>query len=290
MSEEQKARIAANRKRALELKEEAEAEQARLQEKPKCEKCGSLEVHEQFLEAFMVAVCRECGKKDDNYALLNKGTAKEEYLLSDDTLNFLKHLTKNNPMKCGWAPMKLYLTKQVREASIKRWGDEEGLQKERDRRAEQKSQRDLEKLRETAVDLASGARTAVAAAASSDPTAAMGGGFELEGDEASGAIFGKMVAGIDQDMFDKKEGASPLSSKPRKKQKTTFATYNQAVVEQQDTSGMRLVAKADAKAGSKSKLVGAYGGGSGAGKKNKAKPKAGGNKALQAMINSIRGS
>ena len=71
LSEEQKARIAANRKRALELKEEAEAEQARLQEKPKCEICGSLEVHEQFLEAFMVAVCRECGRRTTT-TLLNK--------------------------------------------------------------------------------------------------------------------------------------------------------------------------------------------------------------------------
>ncbi len=287
LSEEQKARIAANKKRALELKEEAEVERTRLEEKPKCEKCGSLEVHGQYMEAFMIAVCKECGQKDDNYALLNKGTAKEEYLLSDDTLNFLKHLTKNNPMKCGWAPMKLYLTKQVREASMKRWGDEEGLQKEKEKRAEQKSQRDLDKLRATAADLASGTVTAVAAAASSDP-ASTRGGFELGGDEASGAIFTKMLHGLDKGIFEPKdigeeeeEGASPCNPR-KKKQKTSFATYNQAVVEQQDASGMKLIAKADAKGGvGKSKPVGA----------GAKKPKgAGGNKALQAMINSIRGS
>lgn len=284
LSEEQQARIAANKKRALELKEEASIEKQHLRQKledsPKCEKCSSMSIDPKYLEVFMVAVCRECGSKDDNYALLNKSNAKDEYLLSDDTMSFLKYFEKSNPMKAGWAPMKLYLTKQVREASMKRWGDEKALENEKNKRAKEKSKRDVLKLQETASSLAGGAGSSIPAAAR------CGGGFELEGDEASGVIFNKMVAGIDETVFGSTTNADDASPKPRKKQKLTFSTYNQAVVEQRDAKGLRLIAKADAKDSKK-------GGGAkciAKGDKAKKQSKGGGNKALQAMINSIRGS
>lgn len=308
LSEQQKARIAANRKRALELREEAERLKREREAGPKCEKCGSDEnIVQSYIDTFQVVVCVECGRKDEMYALINKTTAKEEYLVTDDTLNFLKHTTKNNPMKAGWAPMKLYLTKVVLEASMKRWGDKDALEDEKERRALQKTMREKEKVRDVAQSISSEVNT-VAAASGADPASkgAVLGGFEIEGDEKSGAIFNKMIEGIDETMKDSTKIHSPSSSKAgdsgttssaapekstKKKAKLAFQTYNQAVMDQQDEKGLRLLAKAESRGGGGKKCP------QGAGpaemsllsKKKRGGAKPAGANPLAAMIKSIRG-
>lgn len=307
LTEQQRARIEANRKRALELREENERIKKAKSELPKCEKCGTDEgIVQSYMDTFQIVVCNQCGRKDEMYQLINKTTAKEEYLVTDDTLNFLKYATKNNPMKAGWAPMKLYLTKLVHEASMKRWGDQDKLMDEKERRSLQKTLREKEKVKEVAQSISTDVNTVAKALSEADPAAVSKvlGGFEMEGDEQSGAIFNKMIDGIDETMKEatKKNSSSPskggdddtisASNKPKKKGKLTFQTYNQAVMDQQDEKGLRLLAKAESRGGG-----GKKGASVGATKidvpiattKKKKGSKATGPNPLAAMIKSIRG-
>lgn len=310
LTDQQRARIEANRKRALELREENERLKKAKLELPKCEKCGTDEgIVQSYMDTFEVVVCLQCGRKDEMYQLINKTTAKEEYLLTDDTLNFLKYTTKNNPMKAGWAPMKLYLTKLVHEASMKRWGDQDNLMDEKERRALQKTLREKEKVQDVAQSISSDVNTVAGALSEADPasTSKMLGGFEMEGDKQSGAIFNKMIVGIDETMKEsaKEKASSPspskgsdemaglTSDKSKKKGKITFQTYNQAVMDQQDEKGLRLLAKAESRGGGGKR--GAPGGINKvdvpivAANKKKKGSKGGGPNPLAAMIKSIRG-
>ena len=164
-------------------------------------------------------------------------------------------------MKDGWAPMKLYLTKAVFEASMKRWGDRDKLEDEKERRTSQKIMREKERIQNVAQSISSDVNT-VAAAFTADPASgSVLGGFELGGDERSGAIFNKMIEGIDETMMQSTKNLPPsppgardshvsdVSIDPprKKKAKIVFQTYNQAVIDQQDKEGMRLLAKAESR-------------------------------------------
>jgi DNA repair protein len=310
LTEQQKERIVANKKRALELRQEKALLLKEKEAATKCEKCGSdKNIVQSYLETFQIPVCAQCGRKDDDYALINKTTAKEEYLLTDDMLNFMKYATKNNPMKTGWAPMKLYLTKLIREASMQRWGDEDSLKDEKERRALAKVLRDKEKMKDVAQNISSSV-SAIASSAPSSGDLLGGGGFDVGGDAESGAIFGKMVQGIEYTMKEATSSSSSLSmsptqlqkqqgsgSKKKAKPKMAFQTYNQAVLEQQDGAAMRLLANADSRGSGKNSNSNKRGAGAAAmvippaTKKRAPKGGAGaaGSNPLAAMISSIRG-
>ena len=106
--------------------------------------CGSKEVVASMLDDFGELVCASCKAlcKDD-FALINKGDSMSRYLVSDDTMKILKFTTKPNPRNTMFAPMKLYLVKHVREKAMKRWGDEQGLLNELDRREKERFERGL---------------------------------------------------------------------------------------------------------------------------------------------------
>ena len=72
---------------------------------------------------------------------------KSQWLLPDGTISVLSFVERDNPNNRGWAPMKLYLTKHVRERSYARWGGEEGLEAERRRRQEKKCERSVKASR-----------------------------------------------------------------------------------------------------------------------------------------------
>lgn len=58
----------------------------RINERPKCRECGSIELDFQIMRIFGVPVCPKC-KIDhpDKYSLLTKTECKEDYLLTDRT-------------------------------------------------------------------------------------------------------------------------------------------------------------------------------------------------------------
>ena len=71
---------------------------------------------------------------ENDYDLMNKSDIAAQYLLPDDSISLLKFIEKPNPINTRYKPMKLYLRKQARIKSYKRWVDEEGLNTEIERR------------------------------------------------------------------------------------------------------------------------------------------------------------
>ncbi|CAI2163310.1 4966_t:CDS:2 [Funneliformis geosporum] len=107
-------------------------------ENPKCKECNSLELDNLFRKTFKVNICKKCkGEYPEKYSLITKTEAKEDYLLTDAELKdveILPHLSKPNPHKTTWNNMMLFLREQVEEFAFKKWGSEEGLDQEYERR------------------------------------------------------------------------------------------------------------------------------------------------------------
>ena len=112
-----------------------------------CSECqsGTHKLCRERFEGFAISVCTRCVEKSEDFDLLSKAEASSQYLLPDDTLNFLPHKVKDNPHNKTWAPMKMFLRKIVREMSHERWKGEDGLRTEKARREKAKFERDLEK-------------------------------------------------------------------------------------------------------------------------------------------------
>lgn len=59
----------------------------------KCRECNSLEIDFVWEEVFHICVCNKCKDKfPEKYSLLTKTECKEDYLLTDRTLNPLSHM------------------------------------------------------------------------------------------------------------------------------------------------------------------------------------------------------
>lgn len=130
---------------------------------PKCSMCGSIELDVQFQTIFGVNVCFKCKDKyPDKFSLLTKTECKEDYLLTDPELRdteVLPHWLKPNPHKATWNNMMLYLRSQVEEFAFKKWGGEEGLDKEYARRIAEKKVKKNKKFEEKLKDLRKKTRT-----------------------------------------------------------------------------------------------------------------------------------
>jgi len=89
-------------------------------------------------QVFGVLVCKRCkNERPEKYSLLTKTECKEDYLLTDPELkdeDLLPHLLKANPHASTYSNMMLYLRCQVEEVALKKWGGEEGLDQEYERR------------------------------------------------------------------------------------------------------------------------------------------------------------
>mmetsp|Transcript_17059 Transcript_17059/g.48736 ORF Transcript_17059/g.48736 Transcript_17059/m.48736 type:complete len:472 (-) Transcript_17059:1440-2855(-) len=100
-----------------------------------CQDCGTVSLDQQMLSVYDEAICRACKNENLDFKVLTKSKAKEEFLITDDDMRKLPFVETSNPRRSGWTRMKLYVTKQVRSLSMKRWGTPEGLEAERERRA-----------------------------------------------------------------------------------------------------------------------------------------------------------
>ncbi|KAK9460646.1 XPA protein C-terminus-domain-containing protein [Lipomyces oligophaga] len=131
---------------------------------PKCFECDSLEIDYEFYNTFGCRVCRTCKNKiPEKYSLLTKTECKEDYLLTDPELRSkedLPHLERPNPHKNTYSNMMLYLRYQVEEFSFKKWGGEEGLDKEYERRVEMKKEKKGKKFTEKLRQMRQRTRTA----------------------------------------------------------------------------------------------------------------------------------
>ncbi|CAM9753888.1 unnamed protein product [Chrysoparadoxa australica] len=122
-----------------------------------CESCGSINdnqpvgttfcLDKSYWEAFGVHVCKNCKSSKDEYKLISKKQAKEDYLLPDGDINVLKYIEKENPHHQGFSRMKLYLRSQAHYRSMLRWGTEAKLDDEKQRREAQKFARASKKAK-----------------------------------------------------------------------------------------------------------------------------------------------
>ena len=149
MDADQKARIAANKAAALaklaakkKRKSDQEAAQSK---KPRtaddCDTCGAL-ADAAFRTAFSIQTCNACRRRDPSLDLLNATDAARTYLLPQATLKCLPTLERANPRQPTWTPMRLFLRRHLVEHANRRWGDADGLEAERKRRAAAKVKRD----------------------------------------------------------------------------------------------------------------------------------------------------
>ncbi|CAN6606965.1 DNA repair protein Rad14p [Trichomonascus vanleenenianus] len=123
---------------------------------PKCFECGSTELDFRLYNWFKTRVCKPCKeKKPEKYSLLTKTECREDYLLTDPELRdeeLLPHIERPNPHQKTYNNMMLYMRYQVEEFAFKKWGGEEGLDAEYERRTDAKQKRKdkkfLQQLRE----------------------------------------------------------------------------------------------------------------------------------------------
>lgn len=109
---------------------------------PKCQECSSILIDKEYLKIYNCKICKNCKKKNpDRYSLLTKTECRQDYFLTESELNdtqLLPRKEKDNP-HYKYNKMKLYLRYQVEEFAFKKWGGEEGLDKEWVRREEAKN-------------------------------------------------------------------------------------------------------------------------------------------------------
>ncbi|KAI2494076.1 XPA protein C-terminus [Fragilaria crotonensis] len=140
LTEEQKELIRQNRERALQLqKKKRECVVVGEDEaKERCEKKIRIEtkVDEEIdLEEFEIAASKFVTQRE----------AKQVYCLPEGTLAVCSYVEKTNPRGKGFKPMKLYDRAEIRRRARERFGGLDGLIAERNRRAEERFRRDLER-------------------------------------------------------------------------------------------------------------------------------------------------
>ncbi|KAJ2704815.1 DNA repair protein rad14 [Coemansia sp. IMI 203386] len=127
------------------------------EECPMCTECGSLDLDMIYLKVFKVYVCKSCTETvPDKYSLLTKTEAKDDYLLTDDELRdraLFPVWEKPNPHKSTWNNMLLYLRQHLESFAIEKWGSLENLDKEFERRVDEKRARKEKKYNRSVAEL-----------------------------------------------------------------------------------------------------------------------------------------
>mmetsp|Transcript_20669 Transcript_20669/g.46605 ORF Transcript_20669/g.46605 Transcript_20669/m.46605 type:complete len:209 (-) Transcript_20669:61-687(-) len=122
------------------LQQEAPSKSKATRIEGSCQEClsDSAPLVANLFEAFNIKVCHVCRETRDEYELVSKTEAQMRYLVPDGTLRVLRYTEKANPRQSSWAPLKLYLVRDVRAKSHARFGGEKGLEAERAKREERK--------------------------------------------------------------------------------------------------------------------------------------------------------
>jgi DNA repair protein len=111
--------------------------------------CANKFIDRECFSQFGEMVCKSCKFESDDFQLITRTEASTKYLLPDSTLKTIKHQPKINLQHPTWAPMQLFLRKQIKEAAIARFGSLEAINKEVSDRGEKKFQRELIKMENT---------------------------------------------------------------------------------------------------------------------------------------------
>jgi len=115
-------------------------------DQPTCEECSKDFADSYLFTTFDHPVCDECKdmEREGPHELITKTDAKKEFLLRDSDFekgergDNLRFLLRKNPHNPRYGDMKLYLRLQIERRALKIWGSEEELEKEHERREENK--------------------------------------------------------------------------------------------------------------------------------------------------------
>ena len=75
--------------------------------------CKGVVLYLFYYDSFKEAVCKPCSKTTEKFQLVTKSRATEMYLLTPSQVNSLPSVSRNNPKKPMWQPMKLVMLGQV---------------------------------------------------------------------------------------------------------------------------------------------------------------------------------
>jgi hypothetical protein len=107
----------------------------------RCTYCTSNDLELDLLLSYGEAVCHNCRKKRTGYCGISKKRAKEEFCLTDSAMARLAFKEKLNPRNASFTPMKMYLTKHVKDLAISLYGSIKDLEYEKEKRKEKALER-----------------------------------------------------------------------------------------------------------------------------------------------------
>lgn len=109
--------------------------------KEKCTSCLKDTVNQHLI--LDIPVCMDCCKNNENFQVISKSTAKNEYLLKDKDLKDLQSGTCRNPVYRSAAPMIMYLKSEV-ASKCKNLYPEPELERERRKKKSDSTKRKRE--------------------------------------------------------------------------------------------------------------------------------------------------
>lgn len=118
----------------------------------KCSDCKiNIELDPILLDIFKIKICKSCVKnKPEKYSLLTKTECKNDYFLTESELmddTIFHKLEKPNPHSGTFARMQLFLRLEIEDFAFKKWGSEDGLDLEWERRETLKIKRNEKKYK-----------------------------------------------------------------------------------------------------------------------------------------------
>eukprot|EP01083_Nonionella_stella_P207810 754591_1 len=151
LTDEQRERIRKSRERAMELRRKRLEQQKAEQERQDVQQRDKMRNRNTVAKSNVKKNNAE--EEDENVELedfeigasqyVTKQDAKGKYCLPDGTLEVCEYTEKDNPRQSKWNKMKLYNRSEIRRRARDRWGGLEGLQEERRRRENKRSEKDM---------------------------------------------------------------------------------------------------------------------------------------------------
>mmetsp|Transcript_8131 Transcript_8131/g.7682 ORF Transcript_8131/g.7682 Transcript_8131/m.7682 type:complete len:172 (-) Transcript_8131:29-544(-) len=153
LTDEQRERIRKSRERAMELRRKRLEQQKVEQERQAVQQRNEMKMRNSVSVAKSNVKKNNYEEEDENVELedfeigasqyVTKQDAKGKYCLPDGTLEVCEYTEKDNPRQSKWNKMKLYNRSEIRRRARDRWGGLEGLQEERRRRENKRSEKDM---------------------------------------------------------------------------------------------------------------------------------------------------
>lgn len=109
-----------------------------------CIYCHGLPLVDEIKKTFNVSVCHRC--KKERIRLLTKTDCKQKYLLTEEEIRQFNAISRRNPHSIAWNDMQLYLEEQIRRFALEKYGSDENIEEERERRKDSHKKKRVKRL------------------------------------------------------------------------------------------------------------------------------------------------